>query len=260
MWHPLTWKNRRQVPRLEEGVRVYAVGDVHGRIDLVEGVLSRIDADRSSSPAKRIVEIFIGDYVDRGPSSRAVLDRLSQRVQTHGTVLLRGNHEELLLAFLREPAALTEWQRLGGLQTLLSYGLSPPINASATQQIELAAEFRRKFPDSHKSLLTSMPSSFTCGDFLFVHAGVRPGVPIAEQSEQDLLWIRDDFLLSKAQFGKFIVHGHTPVAEPDLHQNRFNIDTGAYATGRLTCIRIEHDQLSAISVTPSTAVRPNMEA
>jgi serine/threonine protein phosphatase 1 len=227
---------------------------------LVEGVLSRIDADRASSPAKRIVEIFIGDYVDRGPSSRVVLDRLSQRVQTHGTVLVRGNHEELLLAFLHDPAVLTEWQRLGGLQTLLSYGLKPPIHASAAQQIELAAQFRRELPDTHKSLLRSMPLSFTCGDFLFVHAGVRPGVPIAEQSEQDLLWIRDDFLLSNAHFGKFIVHGHTPVAEPDLHPNRLNIDTGAYATGRLTCIRIQNGQLSAISVTPSTAVRPNMEA
>jgi len=99
-----------------------------------------------------------------------------------------------------------------------------------------------------------MPSSFTCGDFLFVHAGVRPGVPIMEQSEEDLLWIRDDFLLSNAHFDKFIVHGHTPVADADLHPNRLNIDTGAHATGRLTCIRIEHDQLSAMAVTPSTAV------
>jgi serine/threonine protein phosphatase 1 len=253
MWHPLKWKNRGQRPRLQEGVRVYAVGDVHGRIDLLEGVLSRIDADRASSSAKRILEIFIGDYVDRGPSSRAVLDRLIQRVQTHGTVLLRGNHEELLLAFLRDPAVLTEWQRLGGLQTLVSYGLKPPINASAAQQIELAAEFRRELPESHKSLLSSMPSSYTCGDFLFVHAGVRPGVPIMEQTEQDLLWIRDDFLLSKEHFDKFIVHGHTPVAEADLHANRLNIDTGAYATGRLTCIRIEHDQLCATWVTPAAA-------
>ena len=255
MWKPLKWERNRQRPRLEEGARVYAVGDVHGRLDLLEGVLSRIDADRESAAPNRVVEIFIGDYVDRGPSSRAVLDRLAQRVQTHGTVLLRGNHEDLLLQFLSEPTMLAEWQRLGGLQTLLSYGLKPPMNASTAQQIELAAQFRDALPDAHKALLRNMPPSFTCGDFLFVHAGVRPGVPIAEQSENDLLWIRDDFLLSKADFGKFIVHGHTPVVEPDLRSNRINIDTGAYATGRLTCIRIERDQLSATSVTPESAPR-----
>jgi Calcineurin-like phosphoesterase len=255
MWKPLKWERNRQRPRLAEGTRVYAVGDVHGRMDLLEGVLSHIDADSESAAPNRVVEIFIGDYVDRGPSSRAVLDRLAQRVQTHGTVLLRGNHEDLLLQFLSEPTLLAEWQRLGGLQTLLSYGLKPPINASTAQQIELAAQFRHALPDAHKALLRNMPPSFTCGDFLFVHAGVRPGVPIAEQSENDLLWIRDDFLLSKADFGKFVVHGHTPVVEPDLRSNRINIDTGAYATGRLACIRIERDQLSATSVTPGSATR-----
>jgi len=260
MWKPLKWERNRQRPRLEEGTRVYAVGDVHGRMDLLEGVLSHIDADRTAAAPNRVVEIFIGDYVDRGPSSRAVLDRLAKRVQTHGTVLLRGNHEDLLLQFLSEPTMLAEWQRLGGLQTLLSYGLKPPINAWTAQQIELAAEFRRALPDAHKALLRNMPSSFTCGDFLFVHAGLRPGVPIAEQSEQDLLWIRDDFLLSKADFGKFVVHGHTPVVEPDLRSNRINIDTGAYATGRLTCIRIEHDQLSATSVTPAKATHRDVRA
>lgn len=260
MWKALKWKGDRRRPRIEDETRVYAVGDVHGRIDLLEGVLSRIDADRASAPPDRIVEIFIGDYVDRGPSSRAVLDRLAQRVQTHGTVLLRGNHEALLLAFLSDPTILAEWQRLGGLQTLLSYGLKPPISASTAQQIELAAEFRRTIPDAHKKLLRNMPRSFVCGDFLFVHAGLRPGVPIAEQKEQDLLWIREDFLLSKAHFGKFVVHGHTPVVEPDLHSNRINIDTGAYATGRLTCIRIERDQLSAMSVTAPTATHRDVHA
>jgi serine/threonine protein phosphatase 1 len=255
MWKPLKWQNDRQRPRVEEGTRVYAVGDVHGRIDLLEGVLSLIDADRAAAAPNRVIEIFIGDYVDRGPSSRAVLDRLADRTQTHGTVLLRGNHEDLLLQFLSDPTMLAEWQRLGGLQTLLSYGLKPPINASTAQQIELAAEFQHALPEAHRTLLRNMPPSFTCGDFLFVHAGVRPGVPIAEQSEKDLLWIRDEFLLSKAHFGKFVIHGHTPVVEPDLRSNRINIDTGAYATGRLTCIRIERDQLCATSVTPSKAIR-----
>jgi serine/threonine protein phosphatase 1 len=243
MWRPLKWESDRQRPTLGEGTRVYAVGDVHGRMDLLEGLLSRIDADHATAIPNRVVEIFIGDYVDRGPSSRAVLHRLAQRVQTHGTVLLRGNHEDLLLRFLSDPTMLAEWQRLGGLQTLLSYGLKPPRNASTAQQIELAAQFRRALPDAHKALLRNMPRSFTCGDFLFVHAGVRPGVPIAEQSEKDLLWIRDDFLLSKAHFGKFIVHGHTPVVEPDLRSNRINIDTGAYATGRLIPILSKSDSL-----------------
>jgi serine/threonine protein phosphatase 1 len=260
MWKPLKWQGDGQRPRLEEGVRIYAVGDVHGRADLLEGVLSRIDADRAAEAPDRNIEVFIGDYVDRGPSSRAVLDRLAKRVQTHGTVLLRGNHEQFLLEFLSDPTILAEWQRLGGLQTLLSYGLKPPINPTTAQQIELSAQFRRALPESHQSLLRNMPRSFTCGDFMFVHAGLRPGVPIAEQNDEDLLGIRDDFLLCKTRFNKFVVHGHTPVVEPDLRSNRINIDTGAYATGRLTCIRIERDQLCATSVTVATAPRRDVRA
>jgi serine/threonine protein phosphatase 1 len=260
MWKPLKWQNDAQRPRLEEGVRVYAVGDVHGRADLLDAMLWRIDADRAAEPRDRNIEVFVGDYVDRGPSSRTVLDRLAQRAQTHGTVLLRGNHEHLLLEFLSNPIILAEWQRLGGLQTLLSYGLKPPINASAAQQIELADQLRGALPASHQSLLRNMPRSFTCGDFFFVHAGLRPGVPIAEQNDEDLLWIRDDFLLCAAPFDKFVVHGHTPVVEPDLRSNRINIDTGAYATGRLSCIKIELDQLCATSVTPAAATHRNLRA
>ncbi len=240
MWQKLTSQTKRRSPRLPDGVRIYAIGDVHGRLDLLDQILGRIDADLATYPDCRPLQVFLGDYVDRGPSSRAVLDRLINRSRTHEIVCLKGNHESYIPEFLRNPAILADWQQFGGLETLMSYGLTPSMRADSAEQLELAKALAASLPKHHREFLSSLSPSFSCGDFFFVHAGVKPGVPLERQREEDMLWIRDEFLLCEDDFGKVIVHGHTPVREPDIRPNRINIDTGAYATGRLTCLIIEN--------------------
>jgi serine/threonine protein phosphatase 1 len=236
-------RKRASVP---EGVRIYAVGDVHGCVELLDQVLARIDEDIAAHPVARPIEVFLGDYVDRGPASREVLERLIVRSQRRALVCLKGNHETYIGEFLSDPGKLQEWQHYGGLETLMSYGLTPAINADPETQRKLATEFEHVLPTSHRQFLAGLKSSFVCGDYFFVHAGVRPGVPIARQEESDLLWIRDEFLLHEDGFSKFIIHGHTPVMQPDIRPNRINIDTGAYATGVLTCLILESDKYSLI--------------
>jgi serine/threonine protein phosphatase 1 len=237
---------KKTKPRLPDGVRVYAIGDVHGRADLLQSLLTVIDVDLARSTPERAIQVFLGDYVDRGPDSRAVLDLLIERSKTHETVCLKGNHEIFLLEVLKDPARLQEWRHYGGLLTLVSYGITPTMNPSAEQQVELIEGLRRALPPEHLAFLQQLPSSFTCGDFFFVHAGVKPGVPLERQKDEDLLWIREEFLASEERFGKYIVHGHTPVSVPDIRPNRINIDTGAYATGNLTLLTIQGDSLLAI--------------
>ena len=157
-----------------------------------------------------------------------------------------GNHEAFLHEFLSDPNVLSVWMRCGGLDTLLSYGLTPKMESDAQDQRELAFEFDRILPSSHREFLSKLKPYFVCGDFFFVHAGVRPGICLTRQSEDDLLWIREDFLRCEDHFGKMIVHGHTRVSEPDIRRNRINIDTGAYATGRLTCLVLEDDEMKFI--------------
>jgi serine/threonine protein phosphatase 1 len=240
----LSRKGRR--PRVPDGVRIYAIGDIHGRADLLDRVLNRIDADLAKNPVSNSVEVFLGDYVDRGPDSRQVLDRLVARKRTHRMVFLKGNHETYLAEFLSNPPILDEWQRIGGLETLMSYGITPSINADTAAQARLAAAFDQALPESHRQFLGDLQSSFTCGDYYFVHAGVRPGIPLEKQREEDLLWIRREFLLYEKDFSKIVVHGHTPVQQPDIRPNRINIDTGAFATGNLTCLILEDDTIRVI--------------
>ena len=229
----------RKHPRIPAGLRIYVVGDVHGRADALKDVMSRIDADRAARRITRTVQVFLGDYVDRGPASSEVLDRLIERSLTDEVLLLKGNHEAFLLDFFDNPAMLEVWRQNGGLPTLTSYGLKPSLNPSSAEQQELAREFARVVPPAHRKLLAELPCSFKCGDYFFVHAGVRPGVALKDQKEEDLLWIREDFLLHERDFEKIIVHGHTPVAEPEIHSNRINLDIGAYATGKLACMVLE---------------------
>jgi serine/threonine protein phosphatase 1 len=239
-------RRKKGGPRLPAGLRLYAIGDVHGRADLLERVFGRIDAHQTANPALRPVAILLGDYVDRGPASKEVLDLLIARMETQETVYLKGNHETYLLRFLRQPSVLRDWTMIGGRETLMSYGLKPPIAADAKVEKELSSALKAVFPKSHQHLLGHLPISFTCGEYFFVHAGVKPGVPLAKQREEDLLWIRDEFLLHEENFGKIVVHGHTPVPELDIRHNRINIDTGAYATGRLTCLIMEHDNVEPL--------------
>jgi serine/threonine protein phosphatase 1 len=225
---------------LPEKTRIYAIGDVHGRADLLGQVLSRIDEDLAIYPDCRALQVFLGDYIDRGPDSRAVVELLVERSKAQKLICLKGNHETYVAEFLRSPTFLESWRQLGGRETLRSYGLKPSINPDAKEQIELAKALAAAMPKEHHQFLRNLARSFTCGDFFFVHAGVRPGVPLQRQQEQDLLLIRQDFLSCQDDFGKVIVHGHSPVRTPEIRANRINIDTGAYASGVLTCLIIEN--------------------
>jgi serine/threonine protein phosphatase 1 len=245
VWNGSRSRAKRR-PALPQGVRIYAIGDVHGRLDLLDRVMSQIDANLAKAPVGKAIEVYLGDYIDRGPASRQVIDRLIGRSRMRNTVYLKGNHETYVAEFIDNPAILSDWRQYGGLETLMSYGLQPAIKADAAEQAELAKAFKYMLPRSHREFLRALPLSVSCGDFFFVHAGVKPRVPLKEQREEDLLWIRDDFLLFEDEFEKVVVHGHTPVREPDIRANRINIDTGAYATGRLTCLVLERDGIDVL--------------
>jgi serine/threonine protein phosphatase 1 len=205
-----------------------------------------IDADLARSMPPDPIQVFLGDYVDRGPDSKKTLDLLIQRSRTHKSVFLKGNHEAFMLEALRDPTKVEDWRQFGGLQTMISYGLQPSLNPGAEEQVDLIRRLTAALPDAHLKFLQRLEPKFVCGDFCFVHAGVRPGIPLDEQQEADLLWIRNDFLESEEHFGKYIVHGHTPVRTPDIRPNRINIDTGAYATGNLTLLTIEGNSMLAL--------------
>jgi serine/threonine protein phosphatase 1 len=246
VWQFLKFQRRRRIRRVPEGLRIYAIGDVHGRADLLKGVFAAIDVDLAVSPPAQALHVLLGDYIDRGPASREVVDLIIDRGRAHRMVLLKGNHESYASRFLRDPTVLGEWRQLGGLQTLVSYGLSPSVNADDNEAGELSRRFAAILPDSHARFFSGLNASFSCGDFFFVHAGVKPGVPLDRQREEDLLWIRDDFLLHEEDFGMMVIHGHTPVRDPDFRDNRINIDTGAYATGKLTCLIIEQGGMALL--------------
>jgi serine/threonine protein phosphatase 1 len=217
--------------------RIYAIGDIHGRADLLADAITRIDDDLARRPIGEAIEVYLGDYVDRGPDSKHVIDLLSVRLVKNRAVCLRGNHESLMEDFLRDPANLHPWLKLGGMQTLASYGVS--LRPGIDTEIDMHRRFWHAFPRAHEIFLQCLRGSFCCGDFLFVHAGIRPGVPLQQQNAHDLLWIRQEFLDSPLDHGKFVVHGHTPVPHPDIRRNRMNIDTGAWRAGTLTCAAIE---------------------
>jgi serine/threonine protein phosphatase 1 len=190
-----------------------------------------------------VLYIFLGDYVDRGPSSMQVIDRLIELGTRHRVVCLKGNHEAFFLEFFSNPVSLRDWKRYGALNTLMSYGLRPPVQPRENQCMEIAGELFAAMPQSHQEFLLDLDLSLSFGDFFFVHAGARPKVALEQQLEEDLLWVREDFLLHEGMFEKMIVHGHTPVREPEIFSNRINIDTGAYATGRLTCLVLEGEDI-----------------
>jgi serine/threonine protein phosphatase 1 len=221
------------MPMLEAD-RLYAIGDIHGRSDLLDRMVDEISRDLKDHPIGTALTVTLGDYVDRGFDSRGVLDRLARNPFPTPMVALKGNHEALLDAFLIDPAGGGDWRRLGGLETLLSYGVSvAPIKVG--RDYEVAAALRAALPPAHREFLGSLRTSLSVGRYFLCHAGVRPGVPLELQTEDDLLWIRSEFLSSQADFGKIVVHGHTPSQVPEIRSNRINVDTGAFTTGQLTC-------------------------
>jgi serine/threonine protein phosphatase 1 len=227
-----------QRPAVPHGERVYAIGDVHGRLDLFEAMRDAIEREIAAAPGLTPTVILLGDLVDRGPHSAGVIAAVrtwSERRRLH---LLFGNHEEMLLRSLRELDVLRQFLRYGGRETLLSYGISAKAYASATLP-EIQQLARAAVPLEDIEFVAGFEDMVTVGDYLFTHAGVAPGVPLAEQKASDLRWIREPFLSHEEDHGRVIVHGHTITDQPVVRANRIGIDTGAYDSGRLTALVLE---------------------
>ncbi|MGE5515282.1 MAG: metallophosphoesterase family protein [Bacteroidota bacterium] len=235
--------------RVPDGSRIYAVGDIHGRLDLLERLLERMaeDCDRrrqDQSAPERIAIIFLGDYIDRGPQSRQVIERLMHGAPRTGPlagaawVCLKGNHEEIMLRFADDCSVGAEWCRNGGLETVRSYaGELPEGLASDMGALQLLLS--RTLPPGHLRFLSRLPTMHREGDYVFAHAGIRPGVALEDQQPSDLMWIRDDFLYDTTPAPFVVVHGHTPSPTPDIRPHRIGIDTGAYYSGALTALVLE---------------------
>lgn len=241
-------KKRSGTPCTKEGERIYAVGDVHGRFDLLHQMLKLIVAhyEALDLKAKRVSLLFLGDIIDRGPMSSRCVERIKYLVDAKGAHLLLGNHEDMLLASIEGDAdAQRAWLKHGGDQTLLSYGI--PLPRTDEDAIDFAERLGRAFPEEHLEFLRQCPASYRSGDYLFVHAGVRPGVSLKRQDSRDLFSIREEFTESDSWHGAMIVHGHSIVERIEIRQNRIACDTGAYRTGRLSCICLQDEYQATIS-------------
>lgn len=235
-----------RIARTPAGVVVYAVGDIHGCLKPLRQLLALIREDAARSGLEPIL-IFLGDYIDRGPDSKGVVDELIwlSRDSFARVSLLRGNHDDALLRFIEDPIESAAWLDHGGGVTLQSYDVTPPATRGDPDALKQAArDLSAALPPSHLEFFQSLGGIATIGDYVFVHAGLRPGVSIEEQTSHDILWIRSEFLNSKVEFPKVVVHGHTPVEVPYRDRRRIGVDTGAYATGVLTAVRLRDDSCS----------------
>ncbi len=222
-------------------MRVYAIGDIHGRLDLLLRLNDMIRRDADTSGASRHIVVYLGDYVDRGPDSYGVVEVLRTRpLAEFEHIFLKGNHEDLMLRFMADGGMARSWLGNGGGATLKSYGVSTLgilLGQSGLQR--MSAKLDRSLPDDHRAFYRDLRLQHVEGDYLFVHAGVRPGIPLAEQAEDDLMWIRHEFLNAEGDFGKIVVHGHSITDRPDIKPNRIGIDTGAFRSDRLTCLVLD---------------------
>lgn len=228
-------------PAVPDGVVVWAIGDIHGRLDLLRPLVEALIADIQRTPANRRVVIFLGDYIDRGPESRGVIEFLANLPADLDVEwrFLKGNHEETMLDFLEDPTVGAKWCEYGGDATLASYGLkAPDLRHRADGWAHLAADLSHKLTDRERAFLQNQELSVTIGDYFFAHAGARPGEPLDNQSAEDLMWIRRSFLDSPVEFDHVVVHGHTPAAEVHADRRRIGIDTRAYESGILTALRL----------------------
>jgi serine/threonine protein phosphatase 1 len=220
-------------------MRIYAIGDIHGRADLLDRLAQLIDDDLRLRPCNDKLTVFLGDYVDRGPDSLGVVDRLACKNFPTPFVALRGNHEDVMLRFIDEPTLFDQWTSFGALTTLQSYGVDVGAEMRRGGAAAVSAAFGARLPENHLRFLEELPFFFEYGDYFFCHAGVRPHVPLARQESEDLMWIRYDFLNYRGSFGKVVVHGHTPHARVENLENRINLDTMAYRSGALTAVALE---------------------
>jgi serine/threonine protein phosphatase 1 len=252
------WPKRGQAehwrPEVPPNERIYAVGDIHGRADLLVKLHKLIQKDAQiygQEKTKKI--IYLGDYIDRGLESKTVIDiLLTQPLQDFQHIFLKGNHEDLLLRCIGDPQTWPAWIGLGGAATALSYGARLRPSEAEDDNIDerMRQDFLQRIPLEHRSFLEGLQLNCRSGDYLFVHAGVRPHVPLEQQDPQDLMWIREDFLRHKASLGVVVVHGHSISLKPEVLPERIGIDTGAYATNALSCIVLDGPDRRFLSTGP----------
>ncbi|HJR83185.1 MAG TPA: metallophosphoesterase family protein [Sphingomicrobium sp.] len=225
------------------GHRAYAIGDIHGRLDLLDRMLEKIETDQAARKPARTSIVFLGDLIDRGPQSAGVVERLrNYRPSFAKTVFLMGNHEEVLLRILAgEMDILPDWLRFGGAECARSYGVDP-ADLECREPAAALRLLRRAIPKEHIKFLSGFADTASFGGYLFVHAGIRPGVPLDRQAGKDLRWIRGPFLEDESDHGRIVVHGHTITEEVDERRNRIGLDTGAYWSGVLTAVGLEGDE------------------
>ncbi len=224
---------------LPAGERVYAIGDIHGRRDCLDMLIGLIDADDEARGRADTKLVFLGDLVDRGADSRGVVERAMHIAKSPKTILLMGNHEEILIrAWEGDRRAAALFHRVGGRETLLSYGVTE-AEYDACDLGDLGELVAAHIPVEHVTFMRNFIDQWRCGDYLFVHAGIRPGIPLDEQSASDLRWIRREFLDDPRDHGLMVVHGHSITEDVEERNNRIGIDTGAFASGKLTALGIE---------------------
>jgi len=228
------------MPSLPDGLRIYAIGDIHGRADLLAELFELIKREQQERPPAASHLVFLGDYIDRGPDSPGVIEMLLHGLPAGFEAdFLMGNHEQLLLDGLDDEAALGLWLANGGLPVIEAYAQAA---GSAGRGKADWTRLSDMMPAEHLLFFRSLELSVRYGDYLFVHAGIRPGIALDKQDPHDLLWIRGPFLGHMDSFGVTVVHGHTPVPAPQIHPNRIAIDTGAVFTGRLTALVLEGER------------------
>ena len=234
-----------------DNVRVYAVGDIHGRCHLLSKMLAAIARDAASANDKEIIEIFLGDYVDRGMQSREVIETLlAAPAEHHERICLLGNHEEALLRFLNDPQSMRGWGNIGGYATLASYGIGIPESMSPEHLSNLRNRLQGMIPEAHLEFLKTLKLNYILGDYLFVHAGIMPGVPVEKQRPEHLLWIRDPFLHYEGFFENYyVVHGHSAVSIPEIRVNRANLDVSEADIDSLCCLVLEGTERRTLLVT-----------
>lgn len=245
---------------MRAGRRIFAIGDIHGRLDLLDLLLEQIANHAAQHPMPDNGLVFLGDYIDRGPDSRGVIDRLIALPRVFAgweLHFLRGNHDNAALEFIKNPGLYTVWRSHGAAQTLISYGVLPPRFEKQSEFEQARDDFVRVVPRSHFNFLSQLKYFHAEDDYLFVHAGIRPGIALADQLPEDMLWIREDFLLHRKRFEKVIVHGHTPAPSPIVLSNRICVDTGAHATGQLTALILDSEGRSFLT-TGKGAQRNNL--
>lgn len=236
---PIEAERSRTQAALPEGRRLYSIGDIHGRLDLLEELHDMIRADAEDFAGSKCL-VYLGDYIDRGSQSKQVLDVLiEQPMEGFDAIHLLGNHEKAMMDFLSQPESAAAWLTFGGQETLLSYGVGLGRMQIQSQPALLRDELEEKLPVSHREFIESCDLHHTEGSYCFAHAGIRPGVPVDEQVVQDLLWIREEFIRSRQDHGCIVVHGHSISEEVEMLPNRIGIDTGAFYSGMLTALVLE---------------------